>query len=88
MIRQVFYIQTKSADLFTALQGTHRQVRLTATVALLDVDLFPQPLEPLMTLSQVQELQSSAAVAIDTGSKTPNGNNLYNQFQKLYARTC
>ena len=46
MLRAVFGIAAKAAVLLLGLSGTQRKIRLTATVALLDIALLPQEIFP------------------------------------------
>ena len=79
---------TKAAVLVTALQGTQRQVRLTATVALLDAALAPQAPEPLMIPCPVTDYNQTDDEATDPVDKVSLGINLDSQLHELYARTC
>ena len=67
-------VLTKSAVLFTALQGIQRQVRLTATVVILDAALVAPPLEPVTTLSSEQQLQCRVNEEEDTENMYRIGN--------------
>ena len=88
MLRQAFNILTKAAVLFTALQGTQRQVRLTTTAALLDAALVSPLLEPVTTLRFEQEIQCPVIAEEDSEGMDPTGKGFRKQFFKLYERTC
>ena len=88
MLRQLFNLAANAAVLFTALQGTQRQLRLTVAIAVLDAASIPPAEQPLHFYNyQPVCNDTSEGVAVQE-VEIPPVVHVANNLKELYARTC
>ena len=91
MLRQGFNIFATAAVLFTPLQGTQGQGRLTTTIAILDATLIAPAVESVTTRSKEHQSQCPDQAQNDmesSGNTDQLGHSVGTWCFRMYARTC
>ena len=89
MLRHLFNLATKAIVLYSTVQGTQRQVRLTAAIAALDA-AKNTPVEQPLHFDNYQPIctNDTAEVVAVQAKEIPQVDRLVKQLKAFYARTC